>query len=641
MRPFLFFFLAYNFAIINCISQTTVRINPKKAGPSSPEIYKAGLFCQPRNTKGDVLFANLKHTKYNCLRTFEIEWLLKSSPNMPSLLNSIKTLKNWHLDKHQKSDKLVILLSMMPQWLSSSSDTSFAVENVRVYQTRPPANYLLWDSLIRGIVTEVKSWGISPYYEIWNEPDLNYWTGTTQELLELYKHTALAIKQVDPNAKVGGFGLNGWTNGINTHPTPNFGFIPDSIANNISLLGDLIDSAASWAIPLDFISWHLFSPFSNEIKNASNYFKNKISSYSLPPVSMIITEWNSTHNDREQPLHSPQMLKTYRCMMQAGISAHAVAAFQDFNQDTAEFFKEYGMISRGGLLKPAFKSVLLLDYLQNNADTIPVEVNEPIISFSSLKNDTLNILLSNHVYYPFWAAYEELVYNNAFNVLDLTAAGYTTSAQLDSTFRGILPPSGPAPLVTAFNKAKAAYTFADTMRYKQRNIKVVIPGQTGTLQGILIVVDSSNNNIIHKYDSLRSAGYTRAQAVDSLYTKQGFAFINIQTSDSIFSFSMQPNATAFIEFYNVTTTAGIENVFANSEGNIYPNPFNDFLVIEAEAGKQHMQLIIVDALGKEVALINGINQKTNIDVSYLVSGVYFYELRENNVVITRGKLIKN
>ncbi len=47
---------------------------------------------------------------------------------------------------------------------------------------------------------EVESW----YWELWNEPDIPYWKGTTEEYIKLYDYTADAVKRALPTARIGG-----------------------------------------------------------------------------------------------------------------------------------------------------------------------------------------------------------------------------------------------------------------------------------------------------------------------------------------------------------------------------------------------------------------------------------------------------
>ena len=51
-------------------------------------------------------------------------------------------------------------------------------------------------------IDEVRRWR----FEVWNEPNLvpRFWTGTRTQYFELYEATALALKAIDPQLKVGG-----------------------------------------------------------------------------------------------------------------------------------------------------------------------------------------------------------------------------------------------------------------------------------------------------------------------------------------------------------------------------------------------------------------------------------------------------
>lgn len=73
----------------------------------------------------------------------------------------------------------------------------------------PPKDYVKFANLVYEWVkhsvarygrAEVKSW----YWEMWNEPNIDYWKGTTEEFLKLYDYTADAIKRALPTAKFGG-----------------------------------------------------------------------------------------------------------------------------------------------------------------------------------------------------------------------------------------------------------------------------------------------------------------------------------------------------------------------------------------------------------------------------------------------------
>ena len=73
----------------------------------------------------------------------------------------------------------------------------------------PPRDYGAWAELIFQWVKhcvdrygeqEVLTW----YWELWNEPNIGYWQGTTGEYLKLYDYTADAVKRALPGAIMGG-----------------------------------------------------------------------------------------------------------------------------------------------------------------------------------------------------------------------------------------------------------------------------------------------------------------------------------------------------------------------------------------------------------------------------------------------------
>jgi hypothetical protein len=96
-------------------------------------------------------------------------------------------------------------LSFMPEQLTSKDTYIFHWKG----NTSPPKDYKKWEALVKGFVEhcvkrygrkEVRKW----YFEVWNEPNIVFWSGTQEKYWELYKHSAKAIKEVDPWLKVGG-----------------------------------------------------------------------------------------------------------------------------------------------------------------------------------------------------------------------------------------------------------------------------------------------------------------------------------------------------------------------------------------------------------------------------------------------------
>lgn len=82
----------------------------------------------------------------------------------------------------------------------------------------PPKDYTKFATLVYEWVKhsvarygkeEVESW----YWELWNEPNIGYWKGTTAEYIKLYDYVADAVKRALPTARIGGPEVTGpnWT----------------------------------------------------------------------------------------------------------------------------------------------------------------------------------------------------------------------------------------------------------------------------------------------------------------------------------------------------------------------------------------------------------------------------------------------
>jgi xylan 1,4-beta-xylosidase len=116
----------------------------------------------------------------------------------------------------QRGMKPLAQISFMPEALSINPESdSFQVtpakEKVYHYTgwNYPPKSYEKFAELVYRWIRhcterygkkEVESW----YWELWNEPDISYWKGTTEEYIKLYDYTADAAKHALPTIRIGG-----------------------------------------------------------------------------------------------------------------------------------------------------------------------------------------------------------------------------------------------------------------------------------------------------------------------------------------------------------------------------------------------------------------------------------------------------
>jgi xylan 1,4-beta-xylosidase len=135
----------------------------------------------------------------------------------PSILTRGKAIPNFR-DVFEVYDGLIdrgmspyVELSFMPKALASGA-TTFGFYNGNI---TPPKSVADWGAFIGVFVRALASrYGIGAVrdwpFEVWNEPDLPFfWTGSQQQYFDMYKATAVAIKSVDPQIKVGGPATSG------------------------------------------------------------------------------------------------------------------------------------------------------------------------------------------------------------------------------------------------------------------------------------------------------------------------------------------------------------------------------------------------------------------------------------------------
>ena len=100
-------------------------------------------------------------------------------------------------------------LSVKPEPYRHNWEPGNPYANIYTGWAYPPKDYEKWAELVFQWVQhsvdrygkeEVETW----YWEPWNEPNIGYWQGTTEEYLKLYDYTADAVKRALPTAIMGG-----------------------------------------------------------------------------------------------------------------------------------------------------------------------------------------------------------------------------------------------------------------------------------------------------------------------------------------------------------------------------------------------------------------------------------------------------
>lgn len=254
----------------------------------------------------------------------------------------------------------------------------------------PPSDYGKWAELVRQFAQhcidrygpeEVQSW----YFEVWNEPDLNggFFTGTEAQYLDLYRVTALALKAVDPQLRVGGPATS------NFHVDPKL--IMEAEADpSVDLLRlpwhptwieDFLDYCHKKNLPVDFISTHPY-PMDmtirgqiahrsvNSTRDDLRLLRKMVDHSPFPRAEIHLTEWNSSASSRDHTHDSlPAAAYVVKCNLDSIGLVDSLSywtftdVFEEQGAGDTIFHGGFGMINYQGIPKPVFHAYRFLNAL--------------------------------------------------------------------------------------------------------------------------------------------------------------------------------------------------------------------------------------------------------------------------------------
>ncbi|MGO8772643.1 MAG: GH39 family glycosyl hydrolase [Terracidiphilus sp.] len=286
-------------------------------------------------------------------------------------------------------------ISFMPKALAARLDyQAFWYKPV----VSPPGNYAKWDALITAFalhlierygIDEVSNW----YFEVWNEPNLDFWSGAPKQstYFELYDHTARALKAVSPKIRVGG-----------------------PATAQAAWVGDMIAHAVDNNVPLDFVSTHVYGNDSaNDVFHddrpiaphqmvclAVKKAHEEIEHSARPEMPLIWSEFNASYMN-EQPITDsiymgPWMAQTIsQCDGMVNMMSYWTFSdvFEEQGVIKTPFYGGYGLMAEDGIPKPAFNAFELLHML--GTERLPATADDVLVT--RRKDGTLVIAAWNLV----------------------------------------------------------------------------------------------------------------------------------------------------------------------------------------------------------------------------------------------------
>jgi len=257
-------------------------------------------------------------------------------------------------------------LSFMPKKLTSDPNALHPFwykQNVA-----PPKDWAKWDQLIEAFSRhlidrygedEVAQW----YFEVWNEPNIDFWAGNPKEstYYDLYDHTARALKRVSPRLRVGGpaTAQAAWADRFLAH-------------------------CKEKNVPVDFVSSHVYGNDKSEdvfgthenisrnemVCRAVNKVHQQIAASPYPHMPLIWTEYNADYSNQTQVTDSaymgPYLANTIReCDGLAEMMSYWTFSdvFEEQGVVKTPFYGGFGLLAERSIPKPAFNDFALLHRL--------------------------------------------------------------------------------------------------------------------------------------------------------------------------------------------------------------------------------------------------------------------------------------
>ena len=232
----------------------------------------------------------------------------------------------------------------------------------------PPKDWKRWDDLVAAFarhlvdrygIDEVAQW----YFEVWNEPNLDFWAGQPKQdtYWELYDHTALTIKKINPRLRVGG-----------------------PATAQAAWVDAMIRHCAEKNIPLDYVSTHVYAndmaqdvfglqeniPRDRMVCRAVDKVHKQIKTSSMPNLPLIWSEFNASYKNEPEVTDAaymgPWLADTIR-QCDGLVDNMAYWSFSDVFEEQGvvktPFYGGYGLVAEEGIPKPAFNVFKLLHNL--------------------------------------------------------------------------------------------------------------------------------------------------------------------------------------------------------------------------------------------------------------------------------------
>ena len=167
---------------------------------------------------------------------------------------------------------------------------------IKKHGTLPPKDFHKWAVICEHIIRHyTEGWADGfyhdmPYWEIWNEPDLDpddstnkrCWGGTKAEFFDMYEIAAKHLKTCFPHLKIGG----------------------PALAWNEQWADEFLGEMRARGVEIDFFSWHIYCTEPWHMTDKAERIRGLMEKHGYGDAESILNEWNYVKGWTDQFVYS-------------------------------------------------------------------------------------------------------------------------------------------------------------------------------------------------------------------------------------------------------------------------------------------------------------------------------------------------
>lgn len=428
----------------------------------------------------------------------------------------------------KRNAEVIVTLARTPSWLAGSKETKLASPyGFALREALPPRDQAGYAEYVEATVRILNQQiGLKPWYEFWNEPDLDgFWRGTPEQLFATYASFLSGARRADPAARVGGLCTSGWY-----QKGPGKWNSEDESEALLSRFLRFIRTIPQKAgeRPIDFVCWHNFGSHPEQEWWGADEIHTWLRREDLPGLPQLVTEWNlwSTFPAWLDPQRDSEVGAAYipaalHAMEAAGITMQTFATLQDYRSagNGNAFPGDFGLLTREPMLeKASFIVMRMLAMLESRRIAVsfadPQSKTEGINAIATKNGEKIAILVhryGNDFAGTFIRSLKRSGYprGKGLNInaqqLDAFASGKT---DLD---RGEASAGAKIALVEARSAAQRARQTAPMSPM----LNLTIAGRPSPFRYRVYLVDAQHGNPAKIYRTQRAQGTSHAQALSA------------------------------------------------------------------------------------------------------------------------------